>query len=307
MQGDPYQTLGIKRTSSEKEIRSAYRKLAREYHPDVNAGDSAAAEKFKTINDAYQILSDSEKKAQYDRFGHARPSSGGGFQNSDNVTFDFGDMFGGSGNQASGFESLFGGLGGAFNRKPQAQKGSDIEQQIEISLEDSYKGVAKTITAQVGKYPGSQIEVKIPAGVKNNQRIRIPRRGQGGRNGGNAGDLYIKTMVTTHPIFTRIDDDLEIDLLITPSDAALGSSLSVTSIKSTTLEVSIPAFSQGGAKIRLAGQGMPKTNGGFGDMIGIIRIRVPSELSSAQKKLYEQLRILEESEQEAKSDDHSSR
>ncbi|MDG1840661.1 MAG: J domain-containing protein [Dehalococcoidia bacterium] len=298
MQTDPYQTLGIKRTSSEKEIRTAYRKLAREYHPDVNAGDSAAAEKFKTINDAYQILSDSEKKAQYDRFGHARPAGGSGFQN-DNVVFDFGDVFGGRGSQSSGFESLFGGLGGAFNRKPQPQKGSDTEQQIEISLEDSYKGIAKTVTAQVGKYPGSQIEVKIPAGVKNKQRIRIPRRGQDGRNGGNPGDLYIKTMVMHHPIFTRTNDDLEIDLLITPSDAALGSSLSVTSIKSTTLEVSIPASSQGGAKIRLAGQGMPKTDGGFGDLIGIIRIRVPNELSEAQKALYEQLRALEESGQEA--------
>jgi len=120
-------------------------------------------------------LSDSEKKSKYDRFGHTQSSGGAGFQNNDNIVFDFGDMFGGRGNQASGFESLFGGLGGAFNRKPQAQKGSDIEQQIEISLEESYQGIAKTVTAQVGKYPGSQIEVKIPAGVKNNQRIRIPR------------------------------------------------------------------------------------------------------------------------------------
>ena len=298
MQADPYQTLGIKRTSSEKEIRSAYRKLAREYHPDVNAGDTAAAEKFKTINDAYQILSDSDKKAQYDRFGHARPAGGPGFDN-DNVVFDFGDMFGGRSSQSSGFESIFGGLGGAFNRRPQAQKGSDTEQYIEISLEESYRGIAKTVTAQVGKYPGSQIEVKIPAGVKNNQRIRIPRRGQDGQNGGNPGDLYIKTIVTPHPIFTRNDDDLEVDLLITPSDAALGSSLSVTSIKSTTLEVSIPASSQGGAKIRLVGQGMPKSDGGFGDLIGTIRIRIPNELSGAQKTLYEQLRALEESGQEA--------
>ena len=296
MANDPYKVLGVSRSATDADIRTQYRKLARKFHPDVNSDDTDAAEKFKTVNEAYQTLSDPEKKANYDRFGTTDPRVDHGFRAGRNVNFQ--DFFGGGNSQSINLESIFGGLGGRFGGQTQPSRGQNMEQAIELSLEEAFIGITKTIlTSSGGNIPG-RLEVKIPPGVNDKQRIRIPKKGGPGSNGGGAGDLFIVTRVRRHPKFRRSGNDLEIDLQVTPEDSVLGTVIEITNLQNKTLEVRIPPLTQNNTRIRLAGQGMPNSTGGFGDLLGNVVVTIPERVSPEEKRLYEQIRSLRTENQE---------
>lgn len=320
---DYYQILGVSRTADEKEIKSAYRKLARKYHPDVNPGDKSAETKFKEISEAHEVLSDPHKRAQYDSFGEqwkaysqagARP--GGPTVNMD-PGFEF--DFGGRGGLNDLFESLFGGRAGRSERA--SRDGEDVEYGIDLSLEEALRGVTKTLSLRIedlcpecdglgttrdarGRYNlqsacprcrgtghvprNSQVEVKIPAGVAEGQRIRLAGQGAGGANG-QKGDLYLLVRIKAHAHFERDGSDLYVDVPLPFTVAALGGEVAVPTL-SGERTLPIPAGVQSGQKIRVAGQGMPRLNGQKpGDLYARIKITVPKDLAPRERELLTEL------------------
>ncbi len=297
---DYYKVLGVERNASEKEIKSAYRKLARKYHPDVNPNDKTAEERFKEISEAYEVLSDSEKRAKYDQFGQYWESVGaggapGGQPQWEGFTFDFGDFGKESGGFGSGdtgfsdfFEMLFGSgaVGSRRTRRTAAPaKGRDIESEMTISLEDAYHGAKKTF--ELG---GKRIEVTIPKGVKDGQRIRLSSQGESGPAG--KGDLYIKIKIREHPIYNRKDDDLYVDIPVDYIIAALGGEVIVPTL-SGRVTMKIPPRTSGGRTFRLPGQGMPKIKGGgMGNLYAKVRVQIPEHISDKERELLEQIKKL---------------
>ncbi|MCE5200083.1 MAG: J domain-containing protein [Armatimonadota bacterium] len=306
---DYYKILGVDRNASDKEIKTAYRRLARKYHPDVNPGDKAAEEKFKEVSEAYEVLSDKDKRSRYDQFGQyweqagaGRPGGpgpgpggpGGGF------TFDFGGFggervdFGGEGGFDL-FEMLFGegrrggGGAGATRRRPQPPvKGADIESEMEISLEDAFTGTKKTFA--IG---GRRIEVTIPKGVKDGQKIRLAGQGEDGPAG--RGDLLIRIKIRRHPMFERTDDDLRTDIPVDYITAALGGEITVPTL-SGRVTMKIPPATTGGRVFRLPGQGMPKVkDGGYGNLYVRVNIQIPETMNQKERELLEEIRRLRES------------
>lgn len=330
---DYYAALGVSKGASEKEIKSAYRKLARKYHPDVNANDKAAEEKFKEISEAYEVLSDADKRSKYDQYGdqwkaYSQGGTGGGFPGGGfpggfpgggNFRVDYG----GNGAGAAGmpdlndlFASLFGGqemgggarfgerFGAPGGQSPRAQsrRGEDVEHPISVSLEDAYHGASRNLHLQIptGRYDlGSgredavnrRVEVKIPAGVGEGQKIRLS--GQGAPGGAGNGDLYLVVQIAPHPQFERRGDDLYVDVLVPYTDAALGGEVRVPTLKGTRLTMTLPPGVQSGQQLRLGGQGMPRLKGGGnGDLYARIKITVPKGLSDREKELLTELRTL---------------
>lgn len=332
---DYYATLGVPKTASEKEIKAAYRKLARKYHPDVNQNDKAAEEKFKEVGEAYDVLSDSDKRSKYDRFGdqwkaysQAGAQPGGGFPGGFRVDHGSEGPMGGmnAGDLDDLFASLFGdqGLGGAggggrgrgagndpfaaFRRQAYEgpRKGQDIESTIRVTLEDAYHGATRSLTLQIptGRYDlgkgGSNVEtrkvdVKIPQGVSEGKKIRLA--GQGGPGQAGNGDLYLTVQVAPHPTFERQGDDLLTDVPVPYTTAALGGEIRVPTMKGTYLTMRVPAGTQSGQKFRLAGQGMPKLGGGgHGDLFGRAKLTVPKHLSEREKELLMEIANLQAKE-----------
>lgn len=349
---DYYATLGVMKGADEKEIKSAYRKLARKFHPDVNPDNAKAAEKFKEISEAYEVLSDSEKRKLYDRFGdnwEAASKMGGDFSGGmpGGVRVDFGGAPGGFG---SIFESFFGDIGGgtATARRAVAR---DVEQSLELSLEEINDGTTRTFTYQVedacstcdgrgmvrtstqgacpqcggsgqirgmlgfaqtcpvcqgegtlsqavcGTCRGSgtmpttrRIEVKVPPGVQNGARLRIAGGGATG-SGGHRGDLYVVVKQKPHPNFTRVGDDLETELAVDYTLAALGGKVKVKTLKGEG-EMTIPAGSQSGQIFRLAGQGLNKSTPGKGHLLVRLKVTVPTKTDAKEKELLEQIRAM---------------
>lgn len=332
-----YDTLGVKRTATEKEIRSAYRRLARRFHPDVNPGDPDAERKFKEVNAAYEVLSDADKRGKYDKYGdqwehadqieemrrrqqaNAYGSMGGGMGGPGGATFSFGgaegvdlgDLFGGRQGGGGGggfFDSILRGRG--------RQRGQDVEQAVRISLQEAYAGATRTIEIREGEErcmvcggagqlagatchacrgsgtatPLRRIQVTIPAGVQDGSRIRVSGRGGPGANGGAPGDLYLLVRVAEDERFERRGDDLYVDMDVPVADAVLGGEANVPTLKGKTLALRVPANTQGGKVFRLAGQGMPRTGGGFGDLYAKVRLVLPERLTDEQRRLFEQLR-----------------
>lgn len=308
---DYYAILGLKRGASEKEIKQAYRRLARKYHPDVNPGDKSSEARFKEINAAYEVLSDPEKRRKYDRYGenwqHAeeferqRPST---------TRWYTGSRTGGFG----GFENLFRNVGRRLRRR-----GQDTEQPIEVTLEEAYHGTTRVLTVQ-SEVPclrcegtgrsGSRVcetcggigidiqtrrlEVRIPPGVRDGSRIRIAGEGGIGFGGAPRGDLYLTVSVKPHSRFQRKGDDLYIDLDVPYLDAVLGGEAAVPTLRGTTALLKIPALTQNGRLFRLAGLGMPHLQGeGMGDLYVRTRVMLPEQLSEEEKALFEQLRALQ--------------
>ena len=295
---DYYEILGVRRDATEKEIRSAYRRLARQYHPDVNPGDRAAEEKFKEINAAYEVLKDPEKRRKYDKYGdkweladqiEEQQRRAGGhdfFRRTGTRTtggpFDFGDFDFDRGN-LGGFEDI---LGGLFRRgRPTARraKGENLEHPVEITLEEAYHGTARTIelrvpetctacggTGRVAGGPcavcgglGSQVktqrlEVKIPPGVDTGSKVRVAGKGHPGVGGGEPGDLLLVITVRPHERFERRGDDLYVDVPAPLFDLVLGGEVEVPTPKGTRLRLKVPAGTQNGRTFRLGGQGMPR-------------------------------------------------
>ena len=315
MSKDYYQMLGVKRSASAEEIKKAYRKLAMKYHPDRNKGNKEAEAKFKEISEAYAVLSDQEKRKQYDMFGAE------GFQQrftQEDIFrgFDFSDIFqefgfGHFGGRKRGggtgiFENLFSGATGGSGYRAKADpfgsfftgfgggargiKGQDIIYELPVHLEDIVQTSQKTISYNIGGRH-EQVKVKIPAGIADGKKLRLAGMGQPGTEGRNPGDLYIKIKVLNHPLFRREGDDLHLSREITFSNAALGTSIEVPTIDGKRLNLKIPAGSQSGSKMRLKGHGMPRMGGGGkGDAYVKIQVAVPKKLTKKQKELIEELR-----------------
>jgi curved DNA-binding protein len=310
---DYYSILGIPRTASDKDIKSAYRKLARKYHPDVNPGNKTAEETFKQINGAYEVLSDPDKRKKYDEFGDqwqyadqmrkaqeqaGAPGAGGG------RFYNFSSR--GAPGQAYNFEqedmdSLFGNLfGGGFRQggatRTRAARGQDIESPVEVSLEEAYHGAARTVgIEQANGAPPKRLELKIPAGVKDGGRVRFAGQGQPGVNGGEPGDLYLVVTVLTNDKFERRGDDLATDVPVPLTTAELGGDVEISTIKGTKLSLKIPPETQNGRVFKLARQGMPKLGtSSFGDLLAKVNVVLPANLAAREKELFEELKKLRE-------------
>ena len=296
---DYYAILGVKKDASEKDIKQAYRKLARQYHPDVNPGNKEAEEKFKEVSEAYEVLSDKEKRAKYDAFGQQWQGyeQGGGFGGPGGFRYEDFDQsgFGGGAGFGDFFEMLFGPRGGAgTGMGPEdfigrARTGRDIEAQIDVTIEEAYSGATKAFTINTG--PGGQprrLEVKIPAGVREGSRIRLAGEGQQGPRG-QKGNLYLIVHMVPNAKFERRGDDLYTDVTVPFTTAILGGEIQVDTVTGK-VTMKIPAGTQSGQAFRLAGKGMPRLNkSGQGDLYARVRISVPRNLTSKQRDLVTEL------------------
>jgi len=301
MYKDYYEILGVPRNATQEEIKRAYRRLVLKYHPDRNKSKEAE-EKFKEINEAYAVLSDPEKRRQYDAMGaagfHQQYTTEDIFRN-----FDIGDLFkdigfstddlfsflfgGHRGTRQGGFRYHTGPFGYEHPRSSPV-KGPDLIYELALSLEEAAKGGEKTIAYERGGRT-EKIVVKIPPGVKTGQKLRLAGKGEFGPTG-LAGDLYIKIRVMDHPIFKREGDDLYVDRVITFSQAALGTTVRVPTLDGKTLEVKIPPGTQSHTKLRLRGHGMPRLKeGGKGDLYVRVIVQIPRYLTDEQRKLVEEL------------------
>ena len=294
MADDYYQVLGVSRKASADEIKKAYRKLSRENHPDVKPDDKSAAEKFKQVQEAYAVLSDNEKRQQYDRFGHAAfqggrgggPGwAGGGTQ------VDLGDLFGG------GFDlgDLFGGgaFGGGARRAPRARKGQDAEASIEIPFNTAAEGGSYGLSVNIGGQP-QQLTARIPAGVNNGSVIRLSGQGHPGMGGGPNGDLLVRIRVAPHPYFRREASNLLVDVPISLTEAALGAKVDVPTLSEGLVTVTVPPGSASSTKLRLRGKGIidQKTKQ-HGDLFAVLRIVAPRTLDDRSRELLEELARLQ--------------
>jgi curved DNA-binding protein len=304
---DYYEILGLGRDASDDEIKRAYRKLARKYHPDVNK-DKGAEEKFKQINEAHEVLKDPEKRKLYDQLG-SNWQAGQDFKPPpgwENVHFEFrtgpgAEAFDFGGGFSDFFEMLFGGRMGGGGRGSARQgswvmRGQDHEAEIEIDLESAYYGAKRTLTLQGHEIdPQGQvrpkvqnIHVKIPPGVTDGNRIRLAGKGGEGMGGGPRGDLYLKVHIEPHPRFTLDGHNLQVEVPVAPWEAALGATVQVVTMEGT-VKLKIPSGSQSGQKLRLRGKGFPKKGGERGDLIARLKIVVPKDLTAKEKELFAEM------------------
>ncbi len=301
---DYYQVLGVPRTASDKEIRTAYRRLARKYHPDLNPGDKTAEARFKELQAAYDVLSDPEKRKKYDQFGanwedveRARASGFNPFGQQGPGSFHV--EFGEGGDFSDILENLFGGLGGFGSSsrsrtgfRPRPRQGDDVTVGVDVSLEEAYLGATRVVDLP-GPNGVRRLEVRIPPGVRTGAKVRLAREGRPGVGGAPPGDLYLDVTVRPHPTFERKDDDLFFDLAIPLTTAVLGGEVEVQTLKGSKVMLRIPPETQNGQVIRLAGKGMPRSGGtGFGDLFARVRVNLPTQLSARERALFEELRRL---------------
>ena len=295
---DYYEVLGVPRGASGDEIRKTYRKLARQYHPDVNPNDKSAEEKFKEINEAYEVLSDADKRKRYDELG-ANWKSGAEFtpppgaQNGRVDFTGFGDAFGGArgaSDFSDFFESLFGRRGSARSSADFRMPPQDIEAEISLTLEEAHRGVKRNITLQSsGTDRLKSLEVTIPPGVREGTVIRLAGQGEPGTSGGPPGDLYLHVRIEPHPLFEIVGDaDVQIEFPAAPWEAALGAQVNVPTLDGP-VEMKIPPGTQGGTRLRLRGQGLNKRRGGRGDQYVKIKIVIPPKLTARERSLFEKL------------------
>jgi molecular chaperone DnaJ len=346
MARSPYDVLGVPRTATDDEIKKAYRKLARENHPDANQGDNAAEERFKEIQGAYDTLSDPEKREQFDTFGANGSRSGGPGPGPGGFTYenvDLSDLLG-------QFGGIFG-RGGARRARPQPERGADLESRVRLSFDDALAGVQVRVPVEVdapchtchgtGAAPGTapitcpvcggsgtvsdshglfalsqpcprcrgngiivetpcptchgtghervtkRYAVKIPAGAKDGTRVRLKGKGEPGRNGGPAGDLYVVVSVEPSPLYERRDADLDLDVPVTSPEAALGATVEIPTPEGP-VNLKVPAGTESGKLLRVKGRGAPKLKGGGkGDLLARVKITVPKKLSKAEKEALE--------------------
>lgn len=353
LEKDYYKVLGVSDKAEAKEITSAYRKLARQLHPDANPGDAAAEERFKEVSAAYDVVGDPDKRKEYDELRKHGPVGMGGGGGTGGFTFttdDIGDIFGGLFNRGRGGA-------GRPGRGPGPQRGADLEAQLHLGFVDAAKGVTTEVhlTSDApcstchgsGAKPGSspttcsrcggrgllddnqgffsfsqpcpacagrgqiitdpcptcrgsgverrarQVKVRIPAGVTDGQRIRLKGRGEAGRNGGPAGDLYVVVSVDSHPLFGRAGKNLTITVPVTYPEAALGADIRVPTLDGDPVTVRIPAGTRSGRTFRVRGRGVVAKSGEAGDLLVTVEVAVPSTLSSAERKAIEALAAIE--------------
>jgi len=317
-----YDILGIKRDATDKDIKQAYRKLARMHHPDVNPGNKSAEARFKEINLAYEVLSDPEKRKKYDQYGEnwqqaeqfasarAQQQAWDFGPRGTRVEYqDFGDP-GGAGGFGSIFDSILRDMDGKSARRP--RQGQDLEYPVEISFEEAFRGTTRLLEMRAeepcptckGKgcrtcggagavLRPRRLEVKIPPGVKDGSRVRIAGKGSPGAMGGQAGDLYLLVSVKADSRFQRIDDDLHVEIPVQLVDAVLGAEAEVPTIEGKKLALKIPPETQNGRVFRLAGQGMPHLgNATRGDLYAKVKVVLPTKLSKKEKEMFEELKAL---------------
>ena len=286
---DYYKILGVERAASEDEIKKAYRKLARKYHPDVSK-EANAKEKFQEVAEAYETLRDKEKRAAYDSLGSGfRPGQDfrpppdwfdrfGSGRQEDLRDIDLSDLF-----EQMGIFGRAAGRRGGFGRNVPIP-GEDYETPVRITLEEAARGTERSLALD-----GQTLTARIPKGAADGQRLRLRGKGGAGANGGPAGDLYLAIVLEPHALYRARGHDLEIEVPIAPWEAALGAEVEVPTLEGR-VTMKVPAGSKGGQKMRLAGKGLPKPGGGAGDLYAALEIVVPGTLTEAEKKLYEDLR-----------------
>jgi len=306
---DYYETLGVPKTATEDEIRSAFRKLARKYHPDVAKDKKEAEEKFKQINEAYEVLSDPEKRKKYDQLG-ANWNQPGGFQpppdwgtqgpgggfyrygggGDGGVEFEFG----GTG-FSDFFEAFFGGgrgrsaFGGFGRAQPEAERGSDVEADIMVPLEEALNGATRTVSLRrAGSDKVETYQVKIPRGVREGQRIRLAGQGEAGGRGGKKGDLFLRVRLQRHPDFRVEGSDLAYEAKIFPWQAVLGTELRVPTPEGD-VRLKVPAGTRSGQRFRLRGRGLPSSSGTRGDLYVDVQIEVPKKIGQKERELWTEL------------------
>jgi curved DNA-binding protein len=287
---DYYKLLGIEKSATQKDIKSAYRKLARKYHPDLNPNDKDAKRKFQQINEANEVLSDPAKRIKYDQYGkdwqhsdqfeqqnqYRRQSTGQKKYTQTQSGEDFSDFF----------ESLFGGGASGFGKTRQVKfRGEDINAELQLDLEDAYLTHKRTLNVN-----GAKIRITIPAGIENGQTIKIPGHGGKGINGGPDGDLYITFSISNHPTIKRLGNDLftsvDLDLYL----AVLGGEKTIDTLDGK-VKLKIKPETQNGSKVKLKNKGFPvyKNEGQFGDLFITYQIKIPTNLTEKQKALFKQL------------------
>lgn len=305
---DCYEILGVSRSATAEEIKRAYRKLAKQYHPDRNPGDKEAEAKFKEVQAAHEVLKDPQKRAQYDRFGPAavgdwqtRPdgqrvytwSADGPQINFDDLQDLFSAFGGGGGGFASPFEDILGqatgrrGRGRA-RRRAAPQRGQDLQQRVNLSFEQAVRGAALEIDVVQPDGQRQTLDVKIPAGVAEGQRIRVKGKGHPGAGGGSPGDLYLVVSVRPHRYFRRQGMDLDIDVPLTIAEASLGTKVDVPTLDGL-VTVTVPAGTSSGSKLRLAGRGVKPSQGAAGDLYAVVRIVAVKSADDEQARLLREL------------------
>src|SRR6266446_415223 len=308
---DYYETLGVPKTATEDEIRTAFRKLARKYHPDVAKDKKAAEEKFKQINEAYEVLSDPEKRKKYDQLGAGwnQPGGfqpppgwgaqqpGGGFQQwqwggGENGGVEF--EFGGTG-FSDFFEAFFGGgrgrsaFGGFGGRQATAERGADVEADIMVTLEEALHGSTRTVSLRrAGSNKVESYQVKIPRGVHEGQRIRLAGQGEAGVRGGKSGDLFLRVRLAKHPDFSVEGSDLIYEVKIELWQAVLGDELQVSTLEGSA-RLKLPAGTQAGQRFRLRGHGLPTAAGTRGDLFVVPQIQIPKKLTEREREIWSEL------------------
>jgi DnaJ-class molecular chaperone len=319
---DYYEVLGAPHTAAVEEIKKRYRKLARKHHPDVNPGDKSAEERFKELNEAYEVLSDPEKRRRYDQLGQnwkggADFTPPPGWQG---APVDLGDTFGAE-HSADGFsdffESLFGGGRGIHARRGGAgfaMRGSNVQAEISLTLEEAHRGVTRKLALEADEScsdcggKGSKnnkvcascrgrgsvhrprtLEVDVPPGVRDGSTIRLAAQGEAGANGAPPGDLYLRVAIEPHRLFSIVgNDDVQIQLPVTPWEAALGTKVEVPTLDGP-VKMTIPEGSQGGQRLRLRGQGLRRRHGSRGDQYLQLKIVIPPKLSAMEKEMFGKL------------------
>lgn len=325
-----YELLGVARDASEKDVRSAYRKLARKLHPDVNPNDRTAEARFKEINAAYEVLSDSGKRKKYDKYGDRwemadqideaqKRQSAGSFRNG------AGGGAGDAGDFGSIFDNLFRRERGGPRGQPARRRGQDIETPVEVSLEEAFHSTTRTLSLQTqeacptcggtGEVAGAtchtcdgmgqvlrphRLEVKVPGGVKTGSRVRVAGEGRAGMGGGANGDLYLVVTVLPNSRFERKGDDLYVDITVPYTEAILGGEIEVSTMTGR-VALRIPELTQNGRQIRLKGKGMPVLGSGSakGDLFARVHIQLPEHLSDEERQHFEALRALQTEQQTA--------
>jgi DnaJ-class molecular chaperone len=323
-----YATLGVAKTATAKEIKQAYRKLARKHHPDVNPGDKAAETKFKEINEAYEVLGDPEKRRKYDElganwryyeqaqqagtgpFGAGSPFGGAPEGGAWRVDYGQGggrpmtedevrEMFGGEDPFSDFFRTFFGGGGAegrrrASSRAPRARKGADVEHEIDLSLEQAFHGVTQRLSIKHDGHART-VDVRIPPGVKDGSRVRVAGEGERGVAGGASGDLYLRVRIAPHPRFERDGQDVRTNVSIPVTTAVLGGEAEVQTIDGAAVRLKVPEGTQNGQVFRLRGHGMPAIGkpAERGDLYAKMVIEVPKTLTAEQRKHYEALARLQ--------------
>lgn len=320
---DYYKTLGVDKNASEKDIKRAFRRLARQYHPDVNPDNPQAEERFKEVNEAYEVLSDPEKRGKYDQLGAdwqrwqqmgggqgnydwsrwATGQPGGGVHVRYGTPEDLEDLFGGGAAFSDFFSQIFGGMAspgqsrhrgarpgaGGFQYQMQPQRGQDFEQPVEITLWEAYHGTSRALQKD-----GKRLEVKIPAGARTGTRVRMSGEGAPGAAGGPPGDLFLRVTVQPDVRFERKGDDLHATVRADLYTLVLGGQVRVPTMTGDVM-LAIPEGTQNGQTFRLRGKGMPRLRqkGEHGDLYARVEVQLPSKLTARQRELFEELRKVE--------------